>query len=267
MQTFKILPFHVHMAKENLKYIFFLAFIISFCIPSFSAFADAGPHPSMEFIFRYSINSTPVEESAKLIFCHDADCKINQEVMGPFRCSNNSCSYMYGSNGYYKLVVIFSDKTRESNIFQKTRFNSSYVVTVNQDNLYVTETWSGLPYELYRQIALFIVALIITLPSELLVAKIFFKRINQPYNSICIVKANLISLPIVWFVFPFILLDSFVVILLAEIFALLFEAWYIHRNDTNRISYVTAFCVSLIMNLTSFSLSVFLSMLLYIRMF
>jgi len=242
--------FSLHNTKRTLLCIFILALIISFYIPPTNVLADTGPQPTMDFEFQYNITSVSME-SAKLMFCQDLDCKISREVMGPFRCSLNSCSYSYGGNTYYKLVINYSDKKRESNVFQKTRFESSFTVTVNQDGLQVTENWSGLPYEPGSQILVFIVALAITIPIELLVAGLFLKIRKQSYNPTIIVKANLISLPIAWFVFPFIRLDGFSVIFLGEIFALLFETWYIQRNYEN-MSYITSFWLSLSMNLTSF---------------
>jgi len=112
----------------------------------------------------------------------------------------------------------------------------------------------------------------------LLVAGIFFKIRKQPYKSVIIISANLISLPIVWFVFPFIRLDGFAVIFLGEIFArldgfaviflgeifaLLFETWYIQRNNEN-VSYLTSFWLSLSMNLASFLISALLFIIGYI---
>lgn len=256
------LNFPLHNTKRKLQCVFVLALTISFCIPLTNVLADTGPNPTMDFEFQYNIASVSME-SAKLMFCEDLDCKISWEVLGPFRCSLNSCSYSYGGNTYYKLVINYSDKTRESNVFQKTRFNSSFTVTVNQDGLQVTENWSGLPYEPGSQIIVFLVALAITIPIELLVAGIFFKIRKQPYKSAIIISANLISLPIVWFVFPFIRLDGFAVIFLGEIFALLFETWYIQRNNEN-VSYLTSFWLSLSMNLASFLISALLFIIGYI---
>ena len=75
--------------------------------------------------------------------------------------------------------------------------------------------------------------------------------------------ANLITVPLVWFVFPFIRLDGFAVIFLGEIFALLFETWYIQRNYEN-MSYKTSFWLSLGMNLASFLIPALLLMIGYI---
>ena len=244
------ISFSLHNTKRKLQCIFILALTFSLCIPLTHVLADTGPNPTMKFELQYNIASVSVE-SAKLMFCDDLDCKASQEVLGPFWCDQNSCSYRYGGNAYYKLVITYSDRTRESNVFQKTRYNSSFTVIVNQDGLQVTENWSGLPYEPVSQIKVFLIALAITVPIELLVAGIFLKIRKQPYKEIIVIAANLITLPIVWFAFPFIRLDGFAVIFLGEIFALLFETWYIQRNYED-ISLITSFWLSFCMNLASF---------------
>jgi len=155
--------FSLHQTKRSLLCVFILALIISFCIPLTNALADTGPNPKMDFEIQYNIAPVSVE-SAKLMLCDDLDCKASQEVLGPFWCDQNSCSYRYGGNTYYKLVITYSDKTRESNVFQKTRYNSSFIVIVKQDGLQVTENWSGLPYEPGSQIKVFLIALAFTVP-------------------------------------------------------------------------------------------------------
>jgi len=257
--------FSLHQTKRSLLCVFILALIISFCIPLTNALADTGPNPKMDFEIQYNIAPVSVE-SAKLMLCDDLDCKASQEVLGPFWCDQNSCSYRYGGNTYYKLVITYSDKTRESNVFQKTRYNSSFTVVVNQDGLQVTENWSGLPYEPGSQIKVFLIALAFTVPIELLVAGIFLKIRKQPYKAIIVIAANLITLPIVWFAFPFIRLDGFVVIFLGELFALLFETWYIQRNYEN-MPYITSFWLSLSMNLASFLIPALLFGTGYITMY
>jgi len=248
--------FSLHKTKRKLLYIFIPTLIVSLCMPLTSTLADTGTNPTMKFELQYNIVPVSVE-SAKLMFCDDLDCKVSQEVLGPFWCDQNSCSYRYGGKGYYKLVITYSDKTRESNVFQKTRYNSSFTVIVNQDGLQVTENWSGLPYEPGSQIKVFLIALAMTIPIELLVAGIFLKIRKQPYKPAIIITANLITLPIVWFAFPFIRLDGFVVIFLGELFALLFETWYIKKNYRD-ISYITSFWLSLSINLASFLIPVLL---------
>jgi hypothetical protein len=248
--------------KRKLQSVFIIALLIFLCITPGNALADTGPHPTMDFELRYNNVTSVSVVGAKLMFCTDLDCKISQTVAGPFNCNSNSCSYSYGGNTYYKLLISYSDRTRESNVFQKTRFSSSFIVVVSQDDLQVTEKWSGWPYEPEKQGMIFLAALLITLPIELLTAGIFLKLKKQPYRPLPIIKANLISLPLVWFAFPFIRLDGFAILFVAELFALLFETWYLQRNYEN-MSRTTSFWLSLSINLASFLVPVFLNLPVY----
>jgi hypothetical protein len=244
---------YLQKATRKLASIFVLAVIIFLFTPSITALADAGPHPIMDFELRYKVDSALVK-NAKLIICKGVTCEESWQATFPFGCVQNSCRTLYGDSEYYKLVIEFSDKTRESNVFHKTRYSSSFIVTVNQDDLQVTEMWSSLPYNLNDQALLFLVALAITLPSELFVAYVFFRVKDRPYKKMPIVIASLISLPVVWFVIPFLKLDVYIALLLGELFAFLFEAWYLHKRIEN-ISYGTSLWLSLFMNLTSFFLA------------
>ena len=203
----------------------------------------------MEFDIHYEINTGQIKNSTLLI-CYDSICNQFHEAE-PFSCSQESCRYSYGSADFYKLIIEYPDRIRESNVFQKTRYSSSFIVFVKQDNLYVKENFSGLPYEPSGQVILFIVALFITLLSELLVASIFFGATKLNYRKSAIVFANFISLPIVWFIFPFLRLESAVTLLLAEAFAFLFEAFYLHKM-IEELSYKHSFVLSLLMNSASF---------------
>jgi len=229
----------------------FIVFILSaLVLPFVNVHADTGPHPTMRLNLQYNVDPVRVTEG-KLYSCDDTDCSSPEEVPGPFFCNDTMCSYAYGGNTYYKLVIIFSDGIiRESNVFEKKRFNTNYLVEVNQKDLLVTEKWNAVPYDFGTQAIKFVVALILTIPTELLVGSIFFKRKKQAFPLLSIVKANLISLPFVWFVFPFLPLSGFVVFFSSELFALLIETWYFQRNIEGT-TYTSAFWLSLSMNFAS----------------
>ena len=187
-------------------------------------------------------------ESGKLMFCDDLECKTSQQVMGPFWCDVDYCSYNYGGNGYYKLIIDFSDKTRESNVFQKTTYDARYTVTVNQDSLQVDEQITNTVDESGIQWTQFLAAMIVTILLELLVGGIYLKIRKLPYKPTIIILANLITVPLVWFIFPLLPINSFVVIALGEIFAFLFEAWFIQKLYID-MSFITSFWLSLSMNM------------------
>jgi hypothetical protein len=235
---------------RKFQYVVILAIFISLFIPGINGSADTGQNPIMKFDLQYNVDSVTMED-ARLLFCEDVECNNSQEVLGPFHCDQDYCSYHYGGEGYYKLVIDYSDQTRESNIFQKTSYNVRYTVTVNQDGLQVTETESSDQTDPRNQINSFLIALAFTIPIELIVSGIFLKLKKRSFKPLIIIIVNLITLPIVWFVFPLIPIDSFLVIALGEIFALLFEAVFIHRLSRD-LTFATSFWLSLWMNLASF---------------
>jgi hypothetical protein len=194
-------------------------------IPTISVRADTGPHPTMDFELVWAIPRVSVSDAA-LYTCGDAACADPVKVIGPFSCSEQSCRYNYGGSGFYKLIIVFADKTRQSNIFEKRGFEASFTVQVNADNLSIEQIGLGLPYALSTQVMGFLVALVITLSIEIPLAVLMLKRWNLPRKWLLILVANLISLPIVWFVFPFISNNTFIVIGLAELFAIAFEACF-----------------------------------------
>jgi len=66
--------------------------------------------------------------------------------------------------------------------------------------------------------------------------------------------ANLISLPIIWFIFPLFESDYVIVLAISEIFALIFEACLILIINRKSITPVKAILLSLLTNLASFIL-------------
>ena len=103
----------------------------------------------------------------------------------------------------------------------------------------------------------FILALVITLILELIVGLIFVKYIRlKEQNKIlfAIFLANLISFPIVWFVFPLIKMDSLLLIIFVELFAILFEGIFMHYSLNKEFSLKNALILSSIMNFVSFFL-------------
>ena len=108
--------------------------------------ADMGPKPSMEFSFVYETTSPLTIVSGEQVECADAVCAddVPLERAGPqrFTCTETACSSMaYSYADYHRLVIKFSDGvTRESNVFEKSHFDSAYHVTVRTNDLLVEET-------------------------------------------------------------------------------------------------------------------------------
>lgn len=98
----------------------------------------------------------------------------------------------------------------------------------------------------------FSVALLQTLIAELFVALIFILITKIPKKILfAVLLGNIISLPIVWFVFPFLPFSRFITLPLSEIFAVVFEAWLIYFMNKKTISFKRSLILSFLMNLLS----------------
>jgi len=123
---------------------FKLEFLISFSLFIFPSvvLADMGPKPTMTLNLVYEVKEPITLVKADLMQCKDALCKeaTPLEDYGPqrFTCAQNLCeSQSYGYAPYQKLVVEFSDRTRESNIFQAKSLRSNFKVIVKESELSV----------------------------------------------------------------------------------------------------------------------------------
>jgi hypothetical protein len=229
-------------------------------IPDYSAKADAGPKSSMNFNFRFPNNNVSIIEG-KLLICPDKDCKNFEIYEGYFDCTASSCfAYPQGPQkfvgyNYYKIIVTFTDGVRESNVFQKRDFNSHYEVTFEQSLLIVKEIFSlGSLFNPYYVI-FFIASAILTIPVETGIAFIYFWIIKIKKSFLIrVVLANLVSLAIIWFIFPlFIKVETY--LFFAEAFVAVFEAIFLFIAGRNfRFPIAHAFLLSLVMNIASFSL-------------
>jgi hypothetical protein len=236
---------------KRFRLLFVPLLLVLLFIPSIRAQADTGPHPTMDFQLAWNIPRGTVLEAA-LYDCADATCVEPVKVPGPFTCSVESCWYNYGSEGFYKLVIVFDDRTRESNIFEKRGFEAEFVTEVNADDLHVEQTSFPIPYSISVQFLWFLLALPTTWIIETAIGIFLLKRWSLPRRWLLIILANLITLPFVWFIFPLIRVDPFIMLGLGELFAWLFEAaFYRFTMKKDGLTISRALLLSLIANLAS----------------
>jgi hypothetical protein len=214
-----------------------------------TAHADAGPKPSMKFAFAFEIDPLPIVEG-QLIECQDEACAdaAPLEVLGPqrFTCTESECtSVAYGYAPYHRLVITFSDRTRESNVFAKSGFAARYVVTVSEDALQVREK-QGVGRLCCCP------NLLLTLLLETWVAAGYLRLSGLPRSLLGWAPvSSLLTLPVVWLGFPLLPLPDGWVIGLAEVFAVLFEAGFLYLAAHRRVGLRHAALLSVAMNAAS----------------
>jgi hypothetical protein len=228
----------------------FLLAAVAALLPLTTARADVGPKPTANFEFEYQIDPVDIVEG-QLIECEDEACENGDslEELGPqnFECTPASCSSMaYGYADYMKLVITFTDRVRESNVFTKKAFNATYKVIVSESSLQVEEVRKIVPSGCCS-------ALAATIALELLIATVY---VNAFHLSRTILRwvplASVLTLPVVWLVFPLLPLSAGWVVGLSETFAVVFEAGliYLVTRRTTSLRYIAP--LSLLMNGTSF---------------
>lgn len=227
--------------------------VIVLFLSSSTVFADAGPKPSMKFILEYH-TSKPVKLLEGCQLQSDFETftvfdTITRKGAQHFNVTQDMAkSVAYGYKQYHKLVLKFDDRTRESNIFENESFISSYKVLVYDDRLVVEDTTTFMKDS--SPISAFLKALLLTLALEIMVAFVYLKLARKPLKIlIYVILANLITLPIVWFVFP-ILLNAWA-ILFGEIFAFVTEALFLLLTCRKWFKPSGAFLLSFMMNFMS----------------
>jgi hypothetical protein len=242
----------------------FLFFLISITLlmPTLAS-ADLGPKPTMTFNFVYKTQTVPTIINGEQIECPDSLCSTSAplEGVGPqhFECSpeKNQCSSLaYGYNDFHKLSIIFSDKTRESQIFKEKSFNAVLKVIVYDDKLEVTETTGFSGTRSGKLLLQFFPNALLTMIIELLVALLFFRKSFSKKIFQSVLLANLISLPVFWFIMflgnlsP--LIESLTNVFVLEVLIVIFEAWFIYRYINKIISFKESLLLGLLMNISSY---------------
>ena len=221
--------------------------------------ADTGPKPGMDFEFDFDGDPLQII-SGQQLECQDelgTDCQPLEEL-GPqgFSCTPIGCSSLaYGYAPYHKLVVEFSDRSRESNVFPTAGFNSIYKVAVGADSLQVKAAGSN-PNPFVA-----CVSMPISLAVELVVAAIYLLIFHLPKRWLgWVLLVNLLTLPLVWFAFPLLGLPALWITILSEAFVFLVEALLLKLFSGGRLSWTHALALSLVMNAASYGVGLFINL-------
>jgi len=241
-------------------------------------FADLGPKPTADIVINY--NNAPIPDQifyAKMLSCQkqgggfkpETNNLIPQLNISEFDSANNCywepaflawggdckesvCHFGYMIPSKFKLGVYIPsvNKVFTTNEISRINFDSKYAVNLSVDGSAVIS--ESTPLMSRDSVSLFIKSLVITLIIELLTALIYLsiKRLSKKI-LIAVFLGSLISLPIVWFVFPLIIKIIPLVILLSEIFAIVLEAYLIHYLNKQTISLRQSFTLSILMNIMS----------------
>jgi hypothetical protein len=214
-------------------------------------YADLGPKPTENFTFAFEVPAVSIE-SGVLLQCQDAQCADGKPLQegGPqrFTCVADSCHALaYGFAPYQQLVIRFGDRERRSNVFTKSAFDAEFRVTVRENDLLVSEQWIPGGSDPTARLASFGGALVQTLILELVAGALYVWLRHRPWRLLLwIALGSLLSLPVVWYVFPALGWGMTPTLVAAEAFAWLFEAALLAR--AGRLPAVEALVLSLVLN-------------------
>jgi len=178
-------------------------------------------------------------------------------------CTNSLCRYgsmsvrpgmddMSSDVKEFKFAVFIPslNKFFVTNKISRKNFNSEYRVALFSDgSAVISETTPILSSD---KVTSFVLAFFITIILELLVALIFVSIKNIPKKLLVFVLlANVITLPMVWFLFPLINATGPIVIILSEVFAVSFEAFFFYIFGRQIISLKQSMILSVVNNSVS----------------
>lgn len=197
------------------------------------------------------------------------ECWAYSSTVWGGNCSGGWCNFNYFLPSTFRLFIYLPEekKTFMSGVTERAEFKSSYKADLKANGTIQIEETTGI-FKAESPIN-FIFAFLITFVLEVLVV-IFYLSIKKITKQDKMVKtvlvANLISLPIVWYVFPLIqkiisINDSTLIIwiILVETFAVLFEGIFIYYLNKD-FGKKNAFTMSLLMNLASFLIGGFFAL-------
>jgi hypothetical protein len=166
-------------------------------------------------------------------------------------CQDGQCHFSYFLPDRFRLAVYLptTGQVFVSDPVTRPNFDSTFQADLLADGTArVVETTPPLRQ---GQLISFLVALLLTLPLELLVALRFARRLPARRRVwLAVLLANLLSLPLVWFLFPR-LVPPLLAVILGEVFAVVFEAGVIHLLSRRALSLARSLALSGLANAAS----------------
>lgn len=168
-------------------------------------------------------------------------------------CMDGGCTIQYFSQSDLKAAFYLPglNGTFVTNEVNASGVTTSYGAQLYPDGSATMEISNG-PTPASLDLVFFAIALAFTLAIELAMAFLYLKVVKVKEKGrilLTVVLANVISLPLVWFGFVFLL--GGIGLLLGEIFAVVFEGCFIYLLNRKSIKLTSAMLMSLAMNLAS----------------
>lgn len=169
-------------------------------------------------------------------------------------CEEGWCSLYYFPSTDFKVAFYLPalNETFVTNEVNESNFSTEYRAQLYPNGSATIAALANPPNPPVDIYSLFVLALLFTLAIELAVAFLYLRAIKIKKKKrilTAVVLANIISIPILWFGFVYFL--GALGFLLGEIFAVLFEGYFIYYFNKKMIKLKSAMIMSLVMNLAS----------------
>ena len=257
--------------------IIFLILLAAVALPQGTAEADIGPHPTLEFEFDFSGLNASVDIDEVILFtCRDDDCVEREELWDvpgqTFGCDQDGCSGTLLTGGPTRQIEVrLADRTLTSQPFKKEGFYSHYKLIFLNDEIKVEFVYASEPSfgniatitsvdgRIHQRLDL-TMAVLFTLLVEIPLAGLFLLIFKARFlDMLWILLGNVISLAVVWFIVPLLPLTALSVTILVLLLSILIEWGVLGWLSGKRITWLKAGVISLVLNVASTIVGLFLS--------
>ena len=232
------------------RHIVLAILILALLLPLASA--DICPKGTVQFNLIYETSEPVTLIDSRLIRYEDEQClhEIEFYSFERFEYAQNECRSSAFPQQYNQLIINFSDRQRQSDVFSITSYGTEFDVHVTDSELIVEET-TPISVVIFYAMPDFALFLMMTIILELLIAMTFVVVLDKPMKVVvAVLIANLISFPAFWQFMAyspesgnFLILEAFVVV---------FEGFFIYYFMKKVIPIYRSLALSLILNLGSF---------------
>ena len=239
--------------------------LLTLFLCSLAGWAQAiSPNPRMDFSFTFNTPAPLTIDAVRSeqIQCTDSLC-MSAKPLGDYGaqrmdCTASTChSVAYEYDPFQKLIITFSDGvTRESEVFPAPKaLLSSFNVVVEPDALRVYKVFGQPEVPIWKQAdawqALFLILLL-----EIFAAAAWLHYSKKPLVILySVALANLLTTIVSWYWLARYVTGGF----LLWIFCALAETLIIKGFNRHRISLKDSFILSLVINITSYSLGMIIA--------
>jgi hypothetical protein len=216
------------------------------------ASADICPRGTVQFNLIYETFEPVTLIDSRLIRYEDEQCLHEIEFHGfeRFEYAQKECRSSAFPKQYNRLIINFSDRQRQSDVFSITSYGTEFDVHITDSELIVEET-TPISVAIFYAMPDFALLLAMTIILELMITLIFIAVLDKPMKVVvAVLIANLISFPAFWQFMAyspesgnFLILEAFVVV---------FEGFFIYYFMKKVIPLYRSLAFSLIINLGSF---------------